>query len=327
MSDHRGGKTVLIRARVCGSESRPYSTVHVACILALDISHTVVPSWREGECFRASQFINWATFIIFFQTVINTPTMASTDNNPNPTKLDNPLATAPNSVEWTQTMELGYDAPNLPTTVCFSCGESPKEESSLSKCGKCDIASYCSRECQIKDWKQGRHRHACASYIRLAEINSDDAETIKTNIRNEIFGRIRFYACPYAVFKTQELGSGFLFIQSNSTLKDLSLMIPKNITGRTITRSVLMHFLTMGEYDSEVISDDFEMAAVRTKLQELVNIYDSKKEIVLLLRLRCGHVALGKGVLVPDYQICKKLGKDYYAANPTGAVQLNLDDI
>jgi hypothetical protein len=38
-------------------------------------------------------------------------------------------------------------------------------------------------------------------------------------------------------------------------------------------------------------------------------------------------VALGKAVLVPDYGICKKLGEDYYANNPAGAIQLNLDDL
>lgn len=254
--------------------------------------------------------------------------MESADKDSNSKKIENPLANAPTSVEWTQTVELGYDAPRPLATVCFSCGGPPKTESSLSKCGKCHIASYCSRECQIRDWKEGRHRHACASYIRLAEIYSGEAsEAIKRNVRNEVFARIRFYACPYAVFKTQELGGGFLFVQSPSSLKDLSLMTPKDTSGRTITRSILLHFLTMGEFDSEVISDDFEMAAVRSELQELVLNYDSKKEVVLLLRLRCGHVALGKGVLVPDYEICKKLGKDYYAENPTGAVQLNLDDL
>eukprot|EP00980_Cylindrotheca_fusiformis_P021480 scaffold8353_cov138-Cylindrotheca_fusiformis.AAC.11 len=249
------------------------------------------------------------------------------NDKPNPNGLKNLLANSPSSMQWTQTVELGYDSPKCLPAVCFSCGENPEGESSFSKCGKCHIASYCSRECQIKDWKQGRHRHACDCYIRLAEMSSgNDAEAAKRNVRNEIFGRIRFYACPYAVFKTQELGNGFLFIQSPSTLEDLSLTVPKDVSGRAITRSVLMHFLTMGEFDSEVISDDFEMAVVRVNLQDLVKSYDPSKEIVLLLRLRCGHVALGKAVLVPDYQICKKLGKDYYAET-SGAVQLNLDDL
>jgi hypothetical protein len=197
----------------------------------------------------------------------------------------------------------------------------------LSKCSKCEVAAYCSRGCQTKDWKEGRHKLACPSYARLA-ANAVPTDETKEAIRNEIFARIRFYACPYAVFKSRELGKGFLFVQSDTTLKDLSIYIPKDNTGRAMTtRAILMHFLTLGEYDSELCRDDFEIALVRGKLQELLETYDDEKEVVILFRLRCGHVSLGKAVLVPDHGICKKLGEDYYANNPAGAIQLNLDDL
>lgn len=242
--------------------------------------------------------------------------MSSITNN---VKLENPLANAPSSVQWEHQFELGYDEPKKLETICFFCGGKGKPEQSLSKCGKCKVASYCSRDCQIKDWKEGRHRMACQSYLRLASLDKDE-------VRSEIYRRIRFYACPYAVFKTQELGNGFLFIQSNNSLRELSLMLPRDESGRTLERSILMHFLTLGEFDAEVISDDFEMAAARSKLKELIQTYDKKTEVPLLFRLRCGHVALGKAVLVPDYNICKKLGEQYYAET-SGAIQLNLDDL
>lgn len=88
-----------------------------------------------------------------------------------------------------------------------------------------------------------------------------------------------------------------------------------------------MHFLTIGEYDLELCREDFEITSVRTNLQQAIESYDPEKEVVLLWRLRCGHVALGLAVLVPDVGICKTLGNDYYADNPAGAVQLNLDDL
>jgi hypothetical protein len=247
--------------------------------------------------------------------------MSSTTSNS--TAPENPLSNAPSSIEWNQTFELGYDEPDPRHPVCFSCAEQSSAEKKFSKCEKCHIAAYCSRDCQIKDWKEGRHKLACSSYARLASMTDET----KAAIRNEIFLRIRFYACPYAVFKTAELGNGFLFVQSDTALKDLSIPIPKDSSGRTLTRSIIMHFLTMGEFDAEVCRDDFEMAEVRGKLQVLVNAYDPEKEVVVLVRLRCGHVALGKAVLVPDYGICKKLGNDYYANNTAGAVQLNLDDL
>lgn len=242
--------------------------------------------------------------------------------------LENPLSSSPQSIQWVQTLELGYDEPTAPSPICFGCGKEaaePSDDTKLSKCAKCHVAAYCSRECQIKDWKEGRHKFSCPSYARLSTINT---EATKEQVRNEVFGRIRFYACPYAVHKTSELGNGFLFIQSDTSIQDLSIAIPKDKHGRTMTtRSILMHYLTLGEYDAEVCRDDFEMAVVRNKLHELLNDYDEQSELVILLRLRCGHVALGKAVLVPDYQICKKLGQDYYADNPAGAVQLTLDDL
>lgn len=271
-------------------------------------------------------------------------------------KIKNPLAATPNFVEWFQTIELGYDEPSPQETICFCCGRAAsatataeeagdddnnnnnndkddKEKKKLSKCSKCNIAAYCGRDCQIKDWKSGGHKKACASYQQLSSLTSDDESTVtatKVAVRNQIYQRIRFYACPYAVWKSSELGNGFLFLQSDTTLQDLSLAIPKDASGRQLLepRAVLLHYLTLGEYDAEVCKDDFEMALVRPKLQELVEkSHDPEKEVVILMRLRCGHVALGKAVLVPDYRVCMQLGKDYYADNTAGAIQLNLDDL
>lgn len=240
--------------------------------------------------------------------------------------LENPLSKTPTTVEWLQTLELGYNEPPLLPKVCFDCGKQASAETGkLSKCAKCSVAAYCSRECQIKDWKEGRHKLACPSYAR-ASNGSIDEET-KEAIRNELYSRIRFYVCPYAVFRTGEVGRGLLFLQSDKTLQDLSVYIPKDFTGRSMTRSVLIHFLTLGEFDSEVCKEDFEFAMVRTKLKELVETYEEEKEIVLLCKFRCGHMALGKAVLVPDFNICQKLGQDYYAENKAGALQLNLDDM
>ena len=326
-------------------------------------------------------------------------------------QMENPLANAPSSIEWIQTLELGYEQQNdngnangliKRESICFSCGKKPASTSQASstsnnnnnidddsdkkaetgdvtttttaktktcttatatetntiklmKCSKCSVATYCCRDCQINDWKHGGHKKTCNSYKRIGiwnnaisegggnnEVNegNDIITNIKASIRVELFTRIRFYACPYAVYKYSELGRGFLFIQSNQTLKNLSFQaIPnKDEYGYPVNnghnsasggRAILMHYLTMGEYDIEVCRDDFELTLVRTKLQNLVDTYDPETHVCLLWRLRCGHIAVGKAILVPDINICKKLGMDYYADNPAsaGAVQLNLDDL
>ncbi|KAF2034802.1 hypothetical protein EK21DRAFT_55723 [Setomelanomma holmii] len=44
--------------------------------------------------------------------------------------------------------------------LCFMCGaRSTREGAKLLKCGGCQIARYCSQECQVKDWKE--HKHIC----------------------------------------------------------------------------------------------------------------------------------------------------------------------
>ena len=240
------------------------------------------------------------------------------------TTFENPLANLPNTVEWIKGIELGYKETCQQSIVCFSCG-SPSSSRKLSKCSKCGVAAYCSRDCQLKDWKSGRHKMACPSYARVAKSPLSD-ET-KQTIRNELFSRIRFYLCPYAVFRTAELGRGFLFLQTDRTLQDMSTYIPKDCTGHTITRSVLLHFLTLGEFDSEVCRDDFELALMRTPLQDAVQTYDSEREVIILCRFRCGNMALGRAALVPDYKVCKRLGQDYYGKDTAGALQLNLDDL
>lgn len=148
--------------------------------------------------------------------------------------------------------------------------------------------------------------------------------------RKDVFQRIRFYACPYFVYRSETAKKkGFLFIQSDSTLAEMSLPIPVLANGRPITkaRAVLMHFLTIEEYDRDLCKDDFEMAMVRNELVNCINNYIEGKELVLMMRFRCGHVAVGITKLVPDHLLCQTLGKEYYQQNGSGAVQLNIDDV
>ena len=146
--------------------------------------------------------------------------------------------------------------------------------------------------------------------------------------RDSVLNRIRYYSCPYAVHKAQSLGRGFLFIQSTQTLATMALAKPKDSYGRpTTTRSLLIHFLTVGEFDSEVCRDDFELATVRTKLLEAVENYNEQKEMVVLTRFRCGQVALGLAPLVPDFAQCKQLGQMQFSEITAGALELQIDDM
>ena len=47
--------------------------------------------------------------------------------------------------------------------LCFHCGkkEEPKES---QRCARCRVVYYCSKKCQVEDWKRGGHKQACIEY-------------------------------------------------------------------------------------------------------------------------------------------------------------------
>ena len=237
---------------------------------------------------------------------------------------------------WSKIIELGYSDPPVPSDYCcFHCGspgaaveEHHGKNTNLLKCSQCKVASYCSKEHQVLDWKQGGHKAACTTYARVGATLHLKSLADQQAARDEIFGRVRFYAGPYAVHKLEQLGRGFLFVQTDRTLACMSLAIPKDCCGRpTGMRSILVHYLTLGEYDQEVCRDDFEMAAVRSDLHHAVDLYNEQEEAVVLMRFRCGHVALGMAPLSSNYTLCRDLGHSYFADSSAGALQLNLDDL
>jgi len=259
----------------------------------------------------------------------------------------------PTTFEWKQTIELGYeqipeekDIPKssllLSKTCCWYCGKSSTSGDNdtaikLSECSRCNVARYCSRDCQVADWKKSKsggigHKHTCAALKRVGTDMEITSIEDQISSRQDILFRIRFYACPYAVHKAITLGPGFLFVQGTSTLAEMSLPPGFAFPGgnKKRQRSVLLHYLTLGEFDVEVCRDDFELAAVRDSIKQTIDDHNNEKDMVVLMRFRCGHVAVGTCPLVPDYQLCKSLGQTYYGSGEgasSGAIQLNLDDI
>lgn len=288
------------------------------------------------------------------------------------TNKTNPQALPENhSIEWLQCLELSYDTttgssnnttPDSPAILengtyetpedgCFHCGETSSDTKKLSTCSKCQIAKYCSRDCQIEDWKTGSsntnttieqpkipHKHLCQAFRTCGTTLQLTTTDQKEQARNILWTSIRFYSCPYSVHHSQTLGRGFCFVQSPFTLNQIALphqVYSKLYAGQQQqqSRNVLIHYLTLGEYDAELIKDDFELTSVRNTLTTLVNEYDLEKELVVMMRFRCGHVSVGIiRTIVPEHRICKSLGMDYFGNDSGGeggiqALQLNLDDL
>lgn len=47
------------------------------------------------------------------------------------------------------------------TDSCDACGKKETEALKLKRCGGCRVGRYCSNECQIADWKHGKHKERC----------------------------------------------------------------------------------------------------------------------------------------------------------------------
>ena len=231
------------------------------------------------------------------QEVVSSPSTAAAMPTTDVDKISPPSTSR---IEWLQTLELDYALPSIhqqrQACCCFHCGSVPPGETRLLKCSKCHVASYCQKQCQMTDWKTGGHKRTCQQYARIGPAqdfipstsalmegggsadnngNSDHnhnfvAANNKELARNGIITRFRFYICPYAVYKTAELGRGFLFLQFNETLSTMALPQMKDCYGRALqqTRSVMVHFLTLGEFDMELCRDDFEFAHVQNALHE-----------------------------------------------------------
>jgi hypothetical protein len=257
----------------------------------------------------------------------------------------------PSSVSWLASAELGYaldhgdqhsalgtnqHVKKKGSPLCWGCQNARAVEdgggsASLRQCGRCRSVAYCSRECQTLDWKQ-RHKRLCDSYRQLTQdgvghlLLRETAD--KGAIRTSIFSKIRMYACSYSVYQSRALGKGFLFVQCTVTLALMSLGMPVHLNGEPLTerRSLFVHFLTLGEFDVEVCREDFELAMLRPQLKEAIETYDPEKEVVLLVRFRCGHLAVGMASLVPEYSACVRLGQEYYGERGADPLQLDIDD-
>eukprot|EP01084_Bolivina_argentea_P320133 555413_1 len=66
----------------------------------------------------------------------------------------------------------------LECQICLNCNKREKYETEYKLCGKCQIAKYCSRQCQKMDWKQ--HKIQC-------QTNSVKHQTIGERVKNVIF--------------------------------------------------------------------------------------------------------------------------------------------
>jgi hypothetical protein len=186
----------------------------------------------------------------------------------------------------------------------------------FSKCGKCG-SPYCSRECQVADWKGG-HKRMCD---QLKAVRAG-TKIVKSAALLRALQKIRLYMCPFAVNKAAQCGPGFVFVQTSCQATELHYVLPVNSSGEVLSRSMVIAYMATDEF-ADLMKDDFEMGIARQPLLDAIAKNDPAKRLVVLVRARCGFVGVVDFPLVPDHGICVALGGDY---KDHSMLQLNLDD-
>mmetsp|Transcript_8795 Transcript_8795/g.14269 ORF Transcript_8795/g.14269 Transcript_8795/m.14269 type:complete len:282 (-) Transcript_8795:65-910(-) len=220
----------------------------------------------------------------------------------------------------------GDDSTPGPRCCYYSCENAGNGSgsTSLMKCSRCACVQYCSRECQKKAWKPN-HKRECQ--LLNAWKNKSWEKNQSHMILEELFKRIRMYMCPYAVGFSLIRGNGFVFLRSKNGLSDwIYGHNPVNTNGVPLSRSVQLQYMTLGEFDSYVFEDDFELGSIRDLLVPTLEKYDPETQIVVVLLLRCGYYACVTLPLGLDYKMCKSLAAMYKYVEMDGPLQLNVDE-
>lgn len=196
-----------------------------------------------------------------------------------------------------------------------------ESERSFAACSKCG-AKFCSRECLLLDWKHGAHKRMCGALKRMKEGFNRGLK--REAVLSGVLGRVRLYAFPFLVHHRDQRGQGALFVQSPQPLEDFFFEPNVTSNGNRVFRVLFLSFVTQSEFDSDITSADFELALAGAALKRAVEASkQDESKAAILLRFRCGYVAVIICTLVPDLQVCRALASDYIGKTQ---LQLNVDE-
>jgi uncharacterized protein Veg len=147
-----------------------------------------------------------------------------------------------------------YPGSNINNTsksnICHSCQKSVEK---ISKCAKCRIASYCSRECQIKDWKN--HKIICN------DLGKQKVETAKESMEN-------------LVPMIKEKGNAFAEISIQTKKEDLRARLREEI----FLKSTKSRKRTQKDYSNlvQILNKELEVKKELKKGKKILNQMDAK---------------------------------------------------
>ena len=185
-------------------------------------------------------------------------------------------------------------------TRCRGCNRVEKKGETFSMCARCGTASYCSRECQIADWKRC-HKKNCKQYAKIRKGETIDHRSVIENL----IRKSHMYLNPFYIAKRKETEcGGFLYLNSPNTLEQLYLTLPVDIKGKAFSRDVIARFVTMEDFRG-MIKVNFELATIAEKLAKCD--MNSKETVPVVVMLRCGVFVLLEISYAPSYVVCEKM--------------------
>mmetsp|Transcript_21856 Transcript_21856/g.65513 ORF Transcript_21856/g.65513 Transcript_21856/m.65513 type:complete len:281 (+) Transcript_21856:130-972(+) len=228
------------------------------------------------------------------------------------------------ATDWEWEDDLMYERPARARTCCRPGCAVVEGAAKFMACAKCG-ARYCSRDCQVADWKSkvhGGHKALCPQIARLRG-GFDEALKREAVVRG-CLGKIRMYAFPFHVCHRALHGPGALFLSSPNELEDFFCEGPVTRHGDPARRRVDCTHVTPKQFDEELVAKDFELALARRALGAAVEkCAADASRAPLLVRFRCGYVAVFTTQIVPDVRVCNVLASDY---ENQAVLRLNLDD-
>ena len=175
-----------------------------------------------------------------------------------------------------------------------------KYETKFSMCANCGTARYCSKKCQIEDWKRS-HKKNCKQYAKIRKGETIDHRSVI----ERLLSKSHMYLNPFFIAKRKERGcGGFLYLNSPNTLEQLYLTLPIDINGKSFSRDVIARFVSMDDFRG-MIKVNFELAAIVKKLCECD--MDSKEPVPVVVMLRCGVFVLLEISYSPSYVVCERM--------------------
>ena len=191
-----------------------------------------------------------------------------------------------------------------------------KKFASCARCG----ARFCSRDCQVADWKRGGCHKAMCPQVAAFRDGGFGRDQRRDAVLRGCLGRVRMYAFPHFVCHRALKGdTGALFLQSSDALEDFFFDGPVNRHGEPQRRAIFVAYVAEADFDDAGLGLS---ADARAALRGAAAGCEGGRAAVLC-KFRCGAVAVFSTDIVPALPVCNALARDY---EDQPVLQLNVDD-